>query len=301
MRNFQIVAAGLDPLPTLLELHRQPDLWNANRARREQPGGPHGQTDDLWIRWRNGIDAQDDGEAHDLTFLPAWHALPSLRPLVFGLMARCQAVQLGAILLTRIPPGGRVLPHVDGGWHAKRFETKVYVVLQGNPACVNRTGEESLVMQPGTAWAFRNDIIHSVSNDGEDALTCRSRDADLLLQVRELSATYPAAFRPLEAQPEETDVRLLSGTFVKEVRVAKAGTALPQHAHTFAHVSVIVRGAVRLYQDQTHVGDFHAPCGVLIPALAKHLFVTMCDNTVILCVHDGDADVADEHVIKMEA
>lgn len=109
--------------------------------------------------------------------------------------------------------------------------------------------------------------------------------------------SYPAAFVELEQQPSETDVRLLAGTFVKEMRVAKAGTALAQHSHNFDHVSVIVRGAVRLYRDKEHVGDYRAPWGVLIPAHSKHLFVTLADDTVILCVHDGDADIADEHVI----
>jgi hypothetical protein len=167
VRNFQFVA-NIDPLPPLLELHRQPELWNANAARREQPGGPHGQTSDIWIRWRGDVDAQDDGQPHDLEFLPAWHRLPSLRPIVFGLMARCQAVQLGAILITKIPAGGQVLPHVDGGWHAHRFETKVYAVLQGNPDCVNQAEDEAVVMQTGSAWAFRNTVIHGVVNNGSD-------------------------------------------------------------------------------------------------------------------------------------
>lgn len=115
------------------------------------------------------------------------------------------------------------------------------------------------------------------------------------------AATYPTTFVEIEQQPSETDVRLLAGTFVKEIRVAKAGTALPQHAHTFAHVSVIVRGAVRLYENKQHVGDYRAPSGILIRAHSKHLFVTLADDTVILCVHDGDADVADEHIIAVEA
>ena len=38
-------------------------------------------------------------------FYPAWHALPHLRPIVFGLMARLEAVQLGGVLITRVPAG----------------------------------------------------------------------------------------------------------------------------------------------------------------------------------------------------
>jgi hypothetical protein len=115
-----------------------------------------------------------------------------------------------------------------------------------------------------------------------------------------VSASYPETFVPAASQPDVIDVKLLSGTFVKEHRVAAAGTALPQHAHAFAHVSVIVRGAVRLFEDPAHRGDFHAPCGILIPAHAKHLFITLTDDVVLLCVHDGDADVTEEHELGIE-
>lgn len=173
MRNFQLVGTNIDPLPVLIELHRQPELWDANPARQTYQDTPHADVADIWVRWRPG-EGIDDGQAHELAFLPPWYALPSLRPLVFGLMARTQAVELGGILMTRIPPGGQVQPHVDGGWHAHRFETKVYLVLQGNPDCVNHAvagpgaETESLVMQTGTAWLFRNTVPHSVANHGGD-------------------------------------------------------------------------------------------------------------------------------------
>jgi hypothetical protein len=168
MRNFQLVASGIDVLPVMLELQRQPELWDQNSARRTYEVSPHKQTSDIWARWRD-IDTLDDNKPHELKFLPAWYALPSLRQIVFPLMARCSAIQLGAIFLTRIPAGGEVLPHNDGGgWHSEWFNTKIYTVLQGNNECVNFAEGESVVMLTGTAWMFRNTVIHSVTNAGTD-------------------------------------------------------------------------------------------------------------------------------------
>ena len=166
MRNFQLIGT-IDPLPVVLELGRQPELWNAHRGRLDQPGSPHAGVDDIWIRWRPG-EAIDNGAPHTLEFLEPWYRLPALRPIVFTIMARTQAVQLGGVLITRIPAGGRVLPHVDRGWHPEWFNQKAYCVLQGNPQCLNHCEHETVAMEPGSVWSFRNTLVHSVVNDGAD-------------------------------------------------------------------------------------------------------------------------------------
>lgn len=165
MRNFQFVGP-IDPLPLLIELQRQPELWNENKARRKQ--AIHAQTDDIWLRWTEKDDLDYDTGALDLKFLPAWYKLPSARPIIFALMTRMQAIELGAIFITRIPVGKRVLPHIDLGWHAKRFESKVYVALQSNPECVNYAEDEQVAMKAGDCWMFRNTVNHSVINAGVD-------------------------------------------------------------------------------------------------------------------------------------
>jgi len=91
--------------------------------------------------------------------------------------------------------------------------------------------------------------------------------------------------------PDTTDVRLMAGSYVKEMRVAKAQTHLMQHVHKYSHVSVIVRGACRVYQDRVWLGDMVAPASIVIPAHMPHRFVTLEDDTVILCVHDMEAEV----------
>lgn len=166
MRHFQYIGP-IDPMGVMIELQRQPDLWNKNEARRTFESSPHSETDDIWLRWVT-TDDLDNGKPRDLAFLQPWYAIPSARAIVFALMTRVQAIQLGAIFITRIPPGGQVKPHVDFGWHANWFNTKVYVALQTNPDCVNYAEDEQVAMKAGDCWQFRNTVRHSVINAGGD-------------------------------------------------------------------------------------------------------------------------------------
>ena len=170
MRNFQKIAAGVEVLPLMLDLYRQPELWNQHIARTGSAGSFVG-TDDIWVRFR----AQDEltsreafAEEFRCCWYPAWHALPHLRPIVFGLMARVEAVELGGVLITRVPSGQQVAPHDDKGrWHSEWFQTKAYLPLASNPGCYNTCGDERVVMQVGECWLFDNRIVHSTVNEGQ--------------------------------------------------------------------------------------------------------------------------------------
>jgi hypothetical protein len=170
MRNFLRIAAGIEVLPLMLDLYRQSELWDAHRARTDGPGSFVG-TSDIWVRFRDPAELtrpESYAEPHVPVWYPAWHALPHLRPIVFGLMARCEAVQLGGVLITRVPPGQQVAPHDDRGrWHPTFFTTKAYVPLATNPQCYSTCGDERVVMECGSAWLFNNLLTHSTVNDGD--------------------------------------------------------------------------------------------------------------------------------------
>jgi hypothetical protein len=171
VRHFQKIAAGVETLPLMLDLYRQPALWNQHTARTGGAGSFVG-TDDIWIRFRAPEELTNReafAEPHVPVFYPAWHSLPHLRPIVFGLMSRVEAVQLGGVLITRVPAGGQVAPHDDKGrWHSEFFQTKAYLPLATNPHCYNICGDERVVMATGDAWLFDNLETHSTVNvDGE--------------------------------------------------------------------------------------------------------------------------------------
>ena len=170
MRYFQMIAQGIDTLPLLLDLHRQPALWDQHRAR-TAPDSPHREVSDIWCRFRPAtelVSVASYAEPFTPVFYPAWYVLPHLRPLVMALMTRLEAVQLGLVLITRVPPGCQVYPHHDRGrWGAEFFQAKVAVPLTTNPACSNTCADERVVMGLGDAWLFENQVEHATVNDGE--------------------------------------------------------------------------------------------------------------------------------------
>lgn len=108
-----------------------------------------------------------------------------------------------------------------------------------------------------------------------------------------------ASFIRAPEQPVETDITCADGIFVKTIRVRAAGTMLPQHAHTWDHVSLISAGAVAVWADGVFVRNLHAPAAMTIKAGVKHAFKVLLADTVISCIHridrTGEIDVAEEH------
>ena len=156
--------------PALEQLKAHPELWGQHPERINAPNSPHAQSSDIWLRFRPKAELRepaDDGAPHFAEFWPAWHALPGLHSITFDVMRAVEATYLGGCLMTRIPAGAEILPHVDRGWHPTWNDTKVYVILRANDRCLNYCGGEECVMKPAEAWTFRNDITHSVLNGGD--------------------------------------------------------------------------------------------------------------------------------------
>jgi len=170
MKNFHLLAEGIPVDEALDQILAQPHLWDRDPERTSLPNSPHTQSSDIWLRFRPKQELTEParfGDPHFAAFYSAWHDLPALHPIVFHIMAMVQAVYLGGILITRIPPGKAILPHADKGWHPEFMNCKAYVILQANEQCLNRCEDETVIMKPGEAWLFNNLVTHSVENRGE--------------------------------------------------------------------------------------------------------------------------------------
>lgn len=170
MKHFRLIDSDIDVAPLLAQVEAHPELWDQHGARRTL-GSPHFDVPDIWVRYR-AIDELTApyryAEPFHSTFYPAWDLLPGVHDIVFDVMAKARAVELGAIFITKIPPGKTVLPHHDRGpWHSEFHNLKVYVPLKANPHCVNVCEDESVIMSAGECWSFDNLKVHSVRNDGD--------------------------------------------------------------------------------------------------------------------------------------
>jgi mannose-6-phosphate isomerase-like protein (cupin superfamily) len=174
LSRFVQIASGVETLPLRLELARNEQLWDQDATRRTYPGTPHAAMTDITVRYMAPEDAaiiDNRKREHRNVFHPAWHALPALRPVVFGMMTRVQAVELGSILITRLPPGGVILPHSDAGcWAPEYYNCKTHWTVQGS--AVVTCEDEICGMAEGKIWTFDNLLRHSVENAGPEDRIC---------------------------------------------------------------------------------------------------------------------------------
>jgi hypothetical protein len=168
MNNFALL--GTVPVTRLLmQLKTHPEYWNLYRERTESYESPHAGVSDIWIRYRdrnefNGSWSDFAREPHDCIWYPAADALSAVKDIAFELMAWVRGERLGGILITRIPAGGAVLPHIDDGYNAKAYE-KFAVILESAPGQAMYYEEGAMSGDPGSVFWFKNDVTHWVKNE----------------------------------------------------------------------------------------------------------------------------------------
>lgn len=164
------LAEGYDVSPIVAELDAHPELWNEHRARTLAYGTPHGAVSDIWVRYNDFANFTGDMAAfngpHESVWYPGADELPAVRRAVYDTMRAVEGDVLGGVLITRVPPGGRVEPHIDGGWHAG-FYGKFALQIKGNAQQAFHFEGESLSAEPGDLYTFDNSKLHWVTNDSE--------------------------------------------------------------------------------------------------------------------------------------
>jgi len=168
---FERVTDSLFVLPLQARLHASPDLWGQRAYRRASAGSPHAGMVDIWARYRDFAEMTGDWDEfrmtpHDSVWYPEAEKIPELKPIVFDLMRIVEGDRLGAVLITKLPPGGEIKPHIDGGWHAG-FYSKFYVPITDVPGQNFHWEDGFIAPKLGHAWRFDNSVPHWVTNESE--------------------------------------------------------------------------------------------------------------------------------------
>ena len=176
MKYFQKIAQNVNVNRLMHEIQRQPELWDENTLRTKHPGTAHSQVSDIWVWFNDTLLRQTDKEYitndKEVISYRAWKLLPSLRPIIFDLMHIVQAVRLGRVIITKLPPGKEIMPHVDGGAPATYFQ-RYQLAMQCLPGNVFRIGDEEIGFQTGDIWHINNRVEHSViNNSNDDRIVC---------------------------------------------------------------------------------------------------------------------------------
>lgn len=171
MRYFQQLAAGIDAMPMMHALARSPELWNQNRSRTTFELTPHGEVDDIWIRFADASKGNSQSVMCDAALIwhPAYKALP-VRKLLSDFCHLMNGYQIDRVLITRLRPGGRILPHTDSGnaYVDEPDRARYHIVLQGLPGSIFRAGDEQVCMRTGEAWWFDARSEHECINNSSD-------------------------------------------------------------------------------------------------------------------------------------
>lgn len=159
----------------MAQIDEHPDAWNRHRHRTELYGTPHNGVSDIWVRYNAWSNYDGDWSAFNGPHVSVWYPVIAQLPAVWSLVRKVKrfvgASDLGGVLITRIPPGGRVAPHVDGGWHAGHY-AKYAVQLMGNRDQAFCFEDAELRPEPGDLYTFDNSRTHWVTNDSdEDRMT----------------------------------------------------------------------------------------------------------------------------------
>lgn len=168
---IRLLASGLDVGEAVRQLESQPDIWNTHKLRTELYGTPHKSVSDIWVRynaWENfdGDIAAFNGP-HESVWYPVADRIPAVKVLIEQVCRVVGCESLGGVLITKIPPGGEVKPHIDAGWHAGHYE-KFAVQLKGNDRQAFCFETARLSPQPGDLYTFDNSQLHWVTNDSEE-------------------------------------------------------------------------------------------------------------------------------------
>jgi hypothetical protein len=168
MRNFLCMSTGAVVAPLQLELMRKPLLWGKRSFRTTFPGTPHQDIEDIWLRFNGEVEKLDASNPDlNMIWYPEVKDFPSLQELVLPLMLYTKSYSLERLLLTRLPPGGRISPHADdkGPYVGQQDINRYHIVVQGLPGSLFRCGEETVQMLTGEIWWFNPMIEHECLNN----------------------------------------------------------------------------------------------------------------------------------------
>lgn len=163
MKYFLKMAENIQVLPLLSSLARHPELWNADDARTTFEDSPHVDVDDILLRF-----GSKDGDSLEAVDLSPARVVTGAKQMALDIMKLVNGSRLGRVVITKLAPGGKILPHADVKGEYTAYYTRYHVVLQGLPGSTFSCGDETVTMRTGELWWFDAHAEHAVANNSQD-------------------------------------------------------------------------------------------------------------------------------------
>lgn len=165
MNNFKLIG-HFDPEEVETEL-KQTKLWNWLNLRRLTEVTYHSDIDDIVLRFQpiQGYTRLD--QIYHENYCVDYFIQQFLPKTCQVIIDFAQNRPMGRVLVASMQPGSQIGTHIDEGNYAKNHD-RYHLVITSNEHTQFTSGDEIVIMRPGTIWWFNNMIPHSVYNNGSN-------------------------------------------------------------------------------------------------------------------------------------
>jgi hypothetical protein len=163
MINFKLIDQGIDTTPLLDRLTDNPNLWNQLDYRKRGDESAHHQVNDIIVRFDDPTNYTAGIHCIDYKYYNM--LCPALDDLIKLAVDRAQGTKVGRSVITKIPPGKTVTPHIDTEASVNIYK-RYHICLYGSAGNMFTSGNETVEMHTGEFWWFENKKVHSCINQG---------------------------------------------------------------------------------------------------------------------------------------
>jgi quercetin dioxygenase-like cupin family protein len=166
VKHFRLHRKKVDVQPVLSEILAHSSAW-AEQTGRQSRIRVQAETNGIPLRGlrRSKIMGRRRRDVHETRYTSMAMLFPRTVALLEGLADELDG-DLGRAKLARLPPGARVLPHVDRGEYYE-FHDRYHLVVDSRGASLLQAGGEEIRMRTGELWWFDNKAVHSARNESQ--------------------------------------------------------------------------------------------------------------------------------------
>jgi hypothetical protein len=169
---FNKIGGGLNVEPLKKAVSENPNLWGQIPFRLYDDS-PHRESSDIWIKCQDIKKGLETGNfsyfADDVPIIwyPASQELPEAFNLIGAVSVLVESIEIGVVLITHLPPGGKIYKHKDTGFHAENYD-KYFIPINNKDGAKFCFDSGDIEPQEGDVWAFDNNVDHWVENNSDE-------------------------------------------------------------------------------------------------------------------------------------
>ena len=166
MNEFELITDNFPADIVLQELMNNWTLFGMMPIRTGFEGSPHREIEDILLRGpedleKSLVELHQEVDCFDYINTKGFSFTMNLARE----FAEIAGGPLGRVLITKLPPGGKIYPHADQGLVAETYR-RMHCVIRGGTGNVFTVNGNEQVMLTGEVWDVNVEGWHEVRNEG---------------------------------------------------------------------------------------------------------------------------------------